>query len=112
MNKVGWIIYCIEIGISVILTLVDYRWTTGFILGALVSVFLYFRNNSFWNDVLDTKVAGKRTGTSHFAINYLIMAITLIVCAKNQGYLNVIACALGIMSIKWAIVLQTIVSKE
>lgn len=112
MFKIGWIIYCIEIGISVILAVVDYRWTTGFILGALISAFLYFRNHSFWNSVLDTRIAGKRTGTSHFAINYMIMAVTLIICAVNRNYLNVVACAIGIMSIKWAVVLQTIVSKE
>lgn len=112
MKKTGWAIYGIEIGISVLLVLLDYRITTGFIMGALVSVLLYYRNNSFWNDVLDTRVAGKGTGVSHFTINYLLMAIALIVCAVKKEYFNVIACALGVLSIKWAIVLESIIDRK
>ena len=64
MKKTGWLIFAIEIGISLVLAVIDYKLTTGFILGTLVSIVLYFRNNSFWNYVLDTRIAGKRTGTS------------------------------------------------
>ena len=64
MKKTGWLIFAIEIGISLVLAVIDYKLTTGFILGTLVSIVLYFRNNSFWNSVLDTRIAGKRTGTS------------------------------------------------
>lgn len=112
MKKTGWLIFAIEIGISLVLAVIDYRLTTGFILGTLVSIVLYFRNNSFWNSVLDTKFAGKRTGTSHFTVNYFIMALVLVICAVNRNHFNVIACAAGVLSIKWAIILQSLVSKE
>lgn len=112
MKKTGWTIYGIEIGISLVLAILDYRITTGFIIGALVSVLLYFRNNSFWNDVLDTRVAGKGTGFSHFTVNYIIMAGALILCAVNQNLFNVIACALGVLSIKWAIVLESMLERK
>lgn len=112
MKKTGWLIFAIEIGISLVLAVIDYRLTTGFILGTLVSIVLYFRNNSFWNSVLDTRIAGKRTGTSHFTVNYFIMALVLVICAVNRNYFNVIACAVGVLSIKWAIILQSLVSKE
>ena len=112
MKKTGWLIFVSEMVISIMLVMIDYRLTTGFILGALGSIVLYFRNNSFWNSVLDTRIAGKRTGTSHFTVNYFIMAIALIICAINRSYFNVIACAIGVVSIKWAIIIQSLISKE
>ena len=86
--------------------LLDIRYALGFGLGALASILLYFRNDSFWSDVLDTGTSTKYTGIFHFLINYLIMAGVLLAGAFLPQFFNIFACAAGLMLIKISVIVK------
>jgi len=100
MTKKSWKIACIVILAGLITLIVDWRWTTGYMLGCLVAIILYKRNEHFWSGILDTGHAQKGTGFFHFLINYGLMAGVLILSALYPQYLNIFACAIGMMLIK------------
>ena len=47
-----------------------------------------------------------------FAIHYAIMAAVLILCAKLPGIFNIFACALGLLIIKFSILLDAAIGRK
>ena len=101
MNERLWKTAVVLTGAGVLILLIfGLRFSLGWLLGCVVSVLLYKRNDSFWSSVLDTGEAGRGTGFLHFLVNYGMMAGALLVSAFFPEYLNIFACAAGMMLIK------------
>lgn len=88
------------------------RYAGGFLLGVLGALLLYYRNVTFWNDVLDTGVSEKRTGSLHFVFNYAIMAGVLLLAAFFPDILNIFTAAAGLMIIKAAAVIDSLLPAD
>lgn len=102
MTKRMWHIVWLIIGVGLCSGLIRYQFASGYLLGCCTALLLYKRIESFWGKVLDRGYSTKRTGIFHFAINYALMAIVLVLCALYPKYLNIFACAIGMMVIKIA----------
>lgn len=110
MNRRTWKLFTlILITVSVVTIFIDWRITTGWILGCLISRILYRRIEVFWNGILDQGYATAKTGRGNYFTNYLIMAAALVVCALCPEYLNIFACALGMMAIKITSVMDVLI---
>lgn len=101
---------CVAIGLS--FGFFDWRYASGVLLGSIVSVFNWFRSENFWMQVLDTGHATKFTGLGHFAINYAVMAITLVICAKFSTYFNIFSCTFALFFIKISLVVNEITKRK
>ena len=94
MTKLTVKLYILSASVmAVILSFFGLRYAAGFILGVLAEALNLFRNEMFWNDVLDTGVASAGTGSFHFLINYLV--------------LNIFTCAAGLVWIKAVLLIET-----
>ena len=94
---------------TVILLIFGLPLGAGYLLGCLISILLYKRNESFWTSVLDSGHAVKGTGFLHFLVNYGLMAGGLILSALVPDYLNIFACAAGMMLIKLTTVADVVI---
>lgn len=111
MTDQSWKIYKVLcITVSIVTLVINFRWTAGWLLGSLVTVLLYKRIESFWNGILDTGYADKKTGRGNYFTNYLIMAAALLICALLPDYLNIFACALGLMAVKFTSVIEVLIT--
>ena len=81
----------------------------GYLLGALISLLLYRRNESYWSRILDRGSARRGTGFLHFLVNYGLMAGSMIFAAFFPQYANIFACAIGLMVIKFATVIDALI---
>lgn len=86
------------------------KFCAGFVIGAIGSRLLFWRNETFWSDVLDTRIPVG--GWSHFLVNYLLMAAVLMLGALFPRYINIFGCAFGLISVKLAIVLNEMTGKK
>lgn len=100
------------IAVSVLTLFFDYRWTTGWLLGCLVSLLLYRRVESFWGMILDRRFVSGKTGRGNFLGNYLIMAATLLICAFFGKFLNIYSCALGLMAVRFTSVIEILITRK
>jgi|GEM_PF-1337932 len=100
MTKRLWKIAVRIILIGCVSFLFGLKFGIGWLLGCGAAVLLYYRNESYWNAVMDTGSAGRWTGSAHFLINYAIMAVTLIAGAKFPKYINIFTTAAGMFLIK------------
>ena len=100
------------LGVVIVAVSLLFRWqfAVGYVIGAAVSRLLFWRNETFWSDVLDTRVPVG--GGGHFMVNYLLMALAMIPGALFPRYINIFGCALGLISVKLAIVLSETVGKK
>ena len=100
------------LGAVIVVVSLFFRWqfAVGYVIGAAVSWLLFWRNETFWSDVLDTRVPVG--GGGHFMVNYLLMALAMIPGALFPRYINIFGCALGLISVKLAIVLSETVGKK
>lgn len=112
MNQRSWKIFIVLTILGSLCGLIKWQFTTGFLFGVAISFLLYYRNENYWNDVLDMKEAGKGMGMSHFIINYLLMAIPLILCAKFPQYMNIFFCAFGMTLIKISLIIDSLITKK
>lgn len=112
MKRSTWTVLAILNAISMAFLFIDLRITVSFILGSIVSILLFKRNETYCDDVLDDKYQNKARTFMHFTISYLMMALCLVLCALKQEWFNVIACALGLMSTKWAIIIDSVIEKR
>lgn len=108
MNKRSWKVYGILSGLCLLAGFFRYQYALGFLLGSAVGLLLYFRNRTFWNDVVDSGFATTGTGSFHFLINYVLMAASLIACAKFPQYLNIFFCTFGLLMIKVSIIIENL----
>ena len=111
MKKRTWKIFAVLVGIGLLGGLFYFPVASGLALGTLISAILYLRNVSFWNDVVDTGIAGRGTGSFHFLINYALMAEAMILCALKPQYLNIFACAIGLAMVKLSLVVESLLYK-
>ncbi len=108
MTKLTVKLYILSASVmAVILSFFGLRYAAGFILGVLAEALNLFRNEMFWNDVLDTGVASAGTGSFHFLINYLVMILVMVISAKFPQYLNIFTCAAGLVWIKAVLLIET-----
>jgi len=77
----------------------------GFLLSEGLAVLIYENNVRYWNRVVDGGSAHRGTGIFHFMINYGLMA-GIMILAVYVPWLNIFACALGLSSMKLALVIQ------
>lgn len=91
------------------LMFIGYPFGFGYLLGCLVSILLYKRIESFWTGVLDSGSAQRGTGFFHFLVNYGMMAGSLLLSALLPEYLNIFACAAGLMLIKFTTIVDMII---
>ena len=106
MNKKSWIIFGILAILCALSGFYHYRFLVGLGLGILVGLLLYYRNTTYWNDYLDNQETGKYAYTGHFIINYLLMAIALILCAKFTQHMNIFMCAIGMSLVKLSLIIN------
>lgn len=99
MEKRNWKIFAVlTVLIAAVTVFFDWRMTLGFLLGAGVSVGTYFLTEHFCDVALSLQSSGGTMG--HFMLNYMIWAAVLVLCAKLPQFLNILACALGLVMIK------------
>lgn len=111
MTEKSWKIYKIlMIAVSAVTLFINFRWTTGWLLGGLVAMLLYRRIENYWNGILDIGYADKKTGRGNYFTNYLIMAAAMVVCALLPEYLNIFTCALGLMAVKITSVIEILIT--
>lgn len=106
-----WKIFAICVAVGVSFGIFDWRYATGVLLGSIAAMFNWFRSESFWNQVLDAKHATKFTGLGHFVVNYSVMAIALVLCAKFPAYLNIFACTFALFFIKISLMINEITKR-
>ncbi len=100
MDDRTWKITGVIAALGLLSGFINWRFATGYALGAAIAVLLYKRNEGYWNGVVDMGNAKKGTGFTHFLVNYALMAGAMILCAKLPQYFNIFACAIGLMLIK------------
>lgn len=108
-------IYRYALGIAlagIVLLFFGYQYLLGYWLGCIGAFILMYRTETFWNEILDQGESTKFTGVFHWLINYGIMAILLVISAKFPQYFNVITCAIGLMLVKFAAILDSIVDRH
>lgn len=112
MNKNCWkLFFTIMIATSVITIFIDYRISTGWLLGCGASALVYKRTESFWNGIVDRGFSTKHTGIGNFSINYGIMAIVLVMSAVLPKCFNIFSCAAGLFLVRIVIIVDSLLSK-
>lgn len=109
MKKESWKLFVILlVTITAVLLLWDITIAAGYLAGGLLSALLYFRNASYWGEILDIgTVSGSRYGF-HFLINMEIMAAPMIFAALFPHILNIFAVAAGLMMIKITVTVEVL----
>lgn len=88
--------------------LFSFSIAAGFLLGSLLSVLLYKRNESYWGEILDIgTTAGSRYGF-HFLVNMIIMAAPMLLAVRFPRYLNIFAAAAGLLMIKITVTIEVL----
>ena len=109
MNTRSWKILALLAAAGCLTVLIDYRWMTGWLLGCAVSVLTYKLTEQFCDGALRT---GSSSGTmGHFMLNYLIWAAAMLICVFLPDLFQVIACAIGLMAVKAAVILESLIYK-
>ena len=102
MTHQTWKIYYIFVLVGLVFLPIHWQWTTGWLLGSLAAFVIYKRIENFAKQVLSTKSSSGTYG--NFVINYFLMAVVLMVSAIFSQYFNVLTCAIGLSTIKLAII--------
>ncbi|MCR5228992.1 MAG: hypothetical protein K6D03_02600 [Solobacterium sp.] len=108
MNGRCWKICAVLMFFSLISLYWGRQYVFGFLLGEVISILIYKRNELFWNEVVDTGVSGKGTGSMHFAVNFAMMGLPMLAAVFVPDYLNIFTVAAGMMLIKAAVVIDTL----
>ncbi len=113
MKKETWKLFVI---LLIVTTLVFLFWditiSLGYLVGGLLAALLYYRNASYWGDILDMgTVSGSRYGF-HFLINMAIMAAPMVFAALFPEILNIFAVAVGLMMIKITVTFEVLFMRK
>ena len=107
MTDYTWKIYYAFVLISFVFLPFHWQWTTGWLLGSFAALIIYRRTENFARQALSMQ---STSGTYfNFAINYALMATVLVISAIFPQYLNVLTCAIGLSTIKLAIIFHVAV---
>lgn len=113
MKRRSWILwFAFSLIVSGIGLLFDRRITFGYLLGAVVSVIMYFQTVLHVSMVLSSEKVSKLGVFHNFMLSYILMAIPLIVAVKVNWIFNVFAVAFGILSVKISIILDSITERR
>ena len=109
MKKRSWKLLVILTVVAALITILfDFRITAGFVLGSVLSVVLYKRNESYWGEILDIgTTAGSKYGL-HFLVNMIIMAAPMVFAALYPQYMNIFAAAVGLLMIKITLTIEVL----
>ena len=77
------------------------------VVGIISPFIIYKRTENFARQVVSMQSSSGTYG--NFAINYFLMAAVLVVSAVFPQYLNVLTCAIGLSTIKLAIIFHVAV---
>lgn len=113
MKKETWKLFGILLAVATVLLLLwDMTIALGYLVGGLLAAVLYFRNASYWGDILDMgTVSGSRYGF-HFLINMAIMAAPMLFAALYPEILNIFAVAVGLMMIKITVTFEVLFMRK
>ncbi len=112
MKKRSWKICAVLVVLGSLTGLIHPKYAAGFLAGAMIGILLYFRNDSYWNSVVDGGYAEKGTGILHFLINYALMAAVMIISVKLPEYMNIFASAAGLLIIKMTITVEALLPRK
>ena len=107
MTDYTWKIYYAFVLISFVFLPFHWQWTTGWLMGSFAALIIYRRTENVARQALSME---STSGTYlNFAINYALMATVLVISAIFPQYLNVLTCAIGLSTIKLAIIFHVAV---
>lgn len=113
MRKRSWrISLCIMLIVAAAALVVDWRISSGFLLGCFVSVLLYLRTVAFCNAVLENGRTTKTFIFSRFMSSYALMAIPLLLAAVLPQYFNLFAAAAGLLLIKVTLIFDSLLERR
>ena len=113
MNKKSWIgCGVIAVIVCFIGVLTDWRIASGFLLGAVVSVWLYWRTVFFCSAVLEQKSSRKRMIFVRFFGTYALMAIPLLLAAVLPEIFNIFAAAAGLLLVKGVLIFGSLIERR
>ena len=92
--------------ISLVTAVFNWRWTTGFLAGTAMCILLYYRTDTYWSDILDSGTHKGSRYMFHFAINFLLMALPMVLAALFPQIMNIFAAALGLLMIKITVTVE------
>ena len=95
-----------------VLYLFGIPYGNGFLAGFAISVILYESTVFFWNRVADSGRAHAGTGMLHFLVHYALMAGVMALGVFYPGILNIFTSALGLLSVKIALILRELVGRK
>lgn len=107
MTNHSWKIYYAFVLISFVFLPFHWQWTIGWLLGSVAAFIIYKRTEIFAKRVLSMQTSSG--SYLNFAINYALMAAVLVISAIFTQYLNVLTCAIGLSTIKLAIIFHVAV---
>ncbi len=109
MTTESWKIFrIITILIAITSVWVDWRFTTGFLLGTIESAIQYKRNEVYWTNILRLGFAKRGTGSGNFMVHYMMITAVLLIGALLPAYFNIFGCTLGMLMIKITIVIESL----
>ena len=113
MTERSWKITVVLIVLGSILT-AFFGWNVmaGYLLGSAACIVNYKRNERYWTGILNQGSATKWTGMFHWIINYAIMAAVMFISAMKPQYLNVFSTTAGLLLIKIAVIVETILGDK
>lgn len=85
---------------ALIMLRVDWRLSSGLLLGGAIGTILFWQTAMFWNERLD---AGVAVGGGHFLKTYGMQGVTLLIGALFPQWFNIFAIAFGLISLKMVI---------
>lgn len=108
MTRKSWNLFKIVVLLGSCSGFIDFRYASGFLLGAIASIVLYKRAERYADSVIYQNQASTPQSILNFVNSYAIMAIVLIVAALLPNYLNIFAAAIGMMAIKIAVIIEAL----
>jgi len=112
MKKRSWKICGVLVVLGALTGLIHPKYAAGFLTGALIGILLYFRNDRYWNSVVDGGYAERGTGILHFLINYALMAAVMIISVKLPEHMTIFASAAGLLIIKMTITVEALLPRK
>ena len=103
MTNHTWKIYYAFVLISFVFLPFHWQWTTGWLLGSLAAFIIYKRTENFARQVVSMQSTSGTYG------NFALMAAVLVISTIFPQYLNVLTCAIGLSTIKLAIIFHVAV---
>ena len=102
----------ITLVITVVLMVFNWRYATGFILGALMSFLLYLKTRWQCNRIMAGSKGVKSGFFLSFLLSYVLMALPLLTAVLLPQYFNIFASAAGLFLVKFVLIVQSFVERR